>query len=73
LNELARVDRHRLLHLTEKQATQLTAELIPLEDAASGSVVGEVTAETRKVVRVQMKMRLAFFEPPAQAEPVGGS
>lgn len=73
LNELARIDRHRLLHLTVMQATQLNAQLIPLEDAAPGTIIGEVTPETTKVVRVQMKMRLAFLESPAQGEPVGGT
>ncbi len=70
LNELARLDRHQLLHLTAMQVTGFEPALVPLGDVA-GELIGEVTAATTHAVRVRMKMRLAFREPPAQAAPVG--
>jgi hypothetical protein len=70
LNELARVDRHRLLHLTAMQVTQIAPELVPLADI-TGELIGEVTPATTHAVRVRMKMRLAFREAPTQPAAVG--
>jgi hypothetical protein len=65
LNELARLDRHQLLHLTAMQVTGFEREVVPLADVA-GELIGEVTAATTHAIRVRMKMRLAFREQPAQ-------
>lgn len=70
LNELARVDRHRLLHLTEMQVTGFEPALVALADI-TGELIGEVTPATTHAIRVRMKMRLAFREAPAQTAPVG--
>jgi hypothetical protein len=72
LNELARVDRHRLLHLAVMQVTQLDANVVPPEEL-TGKLIGEVTPATTHGVHVRMKMRLAFAEPPATSLPVGGT
>jgi hypothetical protein len=70
LNELARLDRHRLLHLTAMQVTGFEPELVALAEIA-GELIGEVTPATTHALRVRMKMRLAFRDAPAQAAPVG--
>lgn len=73
LNELARIDRHRLLHLTVVQVTKFETNIVPLEELAPESLIGDVTPETTHGVKVRMHMRLAFAEAPAQALPVGAT
>jgi hypothetical protein len=72
LNELARRDRHRLLHLTVMQVTGLEADVVPPEEL-TGKLIGEIRPDTAYGVRVRMKMRLAFAEPPAEGKPVGAT
>jgi hypothetical protein len=69
LNELARRDRHRLLHLTAIQVTGVETEVVPPQDL-TGKLIGEITPTTTHGVKVRMKMRVAFAEPPAKAKPV---
>src|SRR5579864_5279321 len=59
LNELARRDRHRLLHLVVIQVTGIDADVVSPEEL-TGKLIGEVTPTTTHGVRVRMKMRAAF-------------
>lgn len=69
LNELARRDRHRLLHMVVMQVTGIDADVVPPEEL-TGKLIGEITPTTTHGVRVRMKMRAAFSEAPAESAPV---